>query len=49
MRLAIHELLSIGPLPHEFIRGIEVGRDRPFTKPQGKVPSRSGTLNPIEV
>ena len=34
---------------HEFVRGIEVGRDGPFTEPHGKVPGGSGILDPVDV
>ena len=48
-RLAIHDLLSIGPLLQEFIRGIEVGGDGPFTEPQRDILDCGGTLKPVQV
>ena len=48
-RLAVHKLLSVRPLFHELVRGIEVGRDGPFTDPHRGVPSRIVPLNPVEV
>jgi len=49
VRLTIHKLLSISPLFQEFIRGIEVGRDGPFTEPQWNILDDSGILNPVQV
>ena len=48
-RLVIHELLSISPFFQEFICGIEVCRDGPFTEPQGNILDRSGILKPVQV
>ncbi len=48
-RLTVHKLLGIGPLFHEIVCGLKVGRDGPFAKPQGRVPDRSGILNLLEV
>lgn len=48
-RLAVHKLLSIGPLLQELIRGFEVCRDGPFAKPQGRVPESGSMFNPVKI
>jgi hypothetical protein len=48
-RLVISKLLGVSPFLQEFVRGVEVGRDRPFTEPQGIVLELSVKLNPVEV
>ena len=48
-RLAVLEFLSISPLLHKVGGGVEVCRDGPFTKPQGRVLDLCGILDPVKV